>query len=78
MRKGHKWSDGAPFTTADVQFWYDAYFTDADTSLGGNAWRSVNGEPAKLEAMDEQTFKVIFTDPNGFLCRNSPGPSRIS
>src|SRR4051812_14441445 len=38
LRKGHKWSDGVPFTTADVQFWYDAYFNDTDTSLGGNAW----------------------------------------
>ena len=23
LRKGHKWSDGAPFTSADVKFWYD-------------------------------------------------------
>ena len=58
LRKGHKWSDGQPFTTADVQFWYDAYFTDAETNLGGNSWWSAGGEPAKLEVIDEQTFKV--------------------
>jgi peptide/nickel transport system substrate-binding protein len=23
LRKGHKWSDGAPFTSADVKYWYD-------------------------------------------------------
>lgn len=67
LRKGHKWSDGEPFTTADVQFWYDAYFMDKDTTLGGNAWWSVKGEPAKLEVVDEQTFKVIFSGPNGFF-----------
>ncbi len=67
LRKGHKWSDGEPFTTADVQFWYDAYFMDKDTNLAGNAWWSVNGEPAKLEVVDEQTFKVIFAGPNGFF-----------
>lgn len=67
LRKGHKWSDGVPFTTADVQFWYDAYFTDEETTLGGNAWWSVNGEVAKLEVVDEQTFKVIFSAPNGFF-----------
>ncbi|MDP2782231.1 ABC transporter substrate-binding protein [Devosia sp.] len=67
LRKGHKWSDGAPFTTADIQFWYDAYLTDEETSLGGNAWWSVNGEQAKLEVVDEQTFKVSFAGPNGFF-----------
>lgn len=23
LRKGHRWSDGAPFTADDVKFWYD-------------------------------------------------------
>lgn len=67
LRKGHKWSDGQPFTTADVQFWYDAYFMDTDTNQGGNAWWSVGGEPAKIEVIDEQTFKVVFAAPNGFF-----------
>lgn len=67
LRKGHKWSDGVPFTTADVQFWYDAYLTDKETTLGGNAWWSAGGEVAKLEVTDEQTFKVVFAKPNGFF-----------
>ena len=67
LRKGHKWSDGQPFTTADVQFWYDAYFTDEETNQGGNLWWSSGGEKAKLEVVDEQTFKVIFAKPNGFF-----------
>ena len=67
LRKGHKWSDGHPFTTADIQFWYDAYFMDEDTAFAGNAWWRVDGEPAKLEVVDEQTFKVIFPGPNGFF-----------
>ena len=67
LRKGHKWSDGQPFTTADVQFWYDAYFIDAETNQGGNSWWSAGGEKAKLEVIDETTFKVIFAAPNGFF-----------
>ncbi len=67
LRKGHKWSDGHPFTTADIQFWYDAYFTDAETNLGGNGWWSAGGEKGKIEVIDEQTFKVIFAAPNGFF-----------
>jgi peptide/nickel transport system substrate-binding protein len=67
LRQGHKWSDGQPFTTADVQFWYDAYFTDAETSHGGNPWWSAGGKPATLEVVDAQTFKVVFAAPNGFF-----------
>jgi peptide/nickel transport system substrate-binding protein len=67
LRKGHKWSDGVPFTTADIQFYYDAYLTDEETTLGGNAWWKAGGEFAKLEVVDEQTFKVIFAKPNGFF-----------
>ena len=67
LRKGHKWSDGQPFTTADVQFWYDAYFTDAETNQAGNVWWSAGGKPATIEVVDEQTFKVVFTAPNGFF-----------
>jgi peptide/nickel transport system substrate-binding protein len=67
LRKGHKWSDGQPYTTADVQFWYDAYFNDDETTLGSNSWWMVNGEKATLEVVDEQTFKVHFPGPNGFF-----------
>jgi peptide/nickel transport system substrate-binding protein len=67
LREGHKWSDGHPFTTEDVQFWYDAYFTDEETNLGVQAFWSVDGEPGVLEVIDETTFKVTFSGPNGFF-----------
>jgi peptide/nickel transport system substrate-binding protein len=67
LRQGHKWSDGHPFTTEDVQFWYDAYFTDEETTLGGNSYWSAGGERAELEVVDEVTFKVKFAAPNGFF-----------
>jgi peptide/nickel transport system substrate-binding protein len=67
LRKGHKWSDGHPFTTADIKFWYDAYFMDKNTTLGGNAWWSVDGKPATLEIVDEQVFRVKFAGPNGLF-----------
>lgn len=70
LRKGHKWSDGHPFTTDDVQFWYDAYFTDAETNQGAQTFWEVGGEKAKLEVIDETTFKVIFAAPNGFFLQN--------
>ncbi len=70
LRKGHKWSDGHPYTTEDVKFWYDAYFRDKDASTGGNSWWYTNGTPARLDVIDETTFKVVFTSPNGFFVQN--------
>jgi peptide/nickel transport system substrate-binding protein len=70
LRKGHKWSDGHPFTTEDVQFWYDAFFTDKDTNTGGNTWWYADGKPARIEVVDETTFKVIFPSPSGFFVQN--------
>ncbi|MFC3703564.1 ABC transporter substrate-binding protein [Devosia honganensis] len=67
LREGHKWSDGHPYTTEDIQFWYDAYFTDAETSLGRQGFWYADGEPGRLEVIDAQTFKVVFASPNGFF-----------
>ena len=67
LRKGHKWSDGQPYTTADVKFWYDAYFSDKDVFQGGNGWWFSGGKPGTIEVIDEQTFKVVFAVPNGFF-----------
>ncbi|WDR02864.1 ABC transporter substrate-binding protein [Devosia algicola] len=67
LRKGMKWSDGEPYTTADVQFWYDAIFTDTETTQGNSDYWNVNGEPGKLTVIDDVTFKVAFSEPNGFF-----------
>ncbi|MBY5615672.1 ABC transporter substrate-binding protein [Rhizobium leguminosarum] len=67
LRKGMRWSDGHPYTTADIKFWYDTVFTDKRVAfVGQDHWKS-GGKPAKLEIVDEQTFKVTFDKPNGLF-----------
>ncbi|WP_326884792.1 ABC transporter substrate-binding protein [Rhizobium beringeri] len=67
LRKGMKWSDGQPYTTADVKFWYDTVLTDKRVAVTGQGhWKS-GGKPAKLDIVDEQTFKVTFDKPNGMF-----------
>lgn len=67
LRKGMKWSDGHPFTTEDIRFWYDTVLTDKRVAFVGQGhWKS-GGKPAKLEIVDEQTFRVIFYKPNGMF-----------
>ena len=34
LRKGMKWSDGEPFTTEDMRFWYEDIFIDPESSHG--------------------------------------------
>ena len=67
LRKGLKWSDGAPYTTADIQFWYDDILTDTDVSKGGSSFWKVDGEFGKLTVIDDFNFKVTFKGPNGFF-----------
>src|SRR5690349_8478341 len=71
LRKGMKWSDGEPFTTEDIRFWYEDIFNDPDVSqpTGQSYWSSA-GEKGKLEVIDDVTFKVTFKEPNGFFLTN--------
>ena len=67
LRKGHKWSDGEPFTTEDVRFWFEDVFQDPDAGLTGEEHWYANGELASLEIVDDVTFRVVFPSPNGFF-----------
>jgi len=68
LRKGMKWSDGQPFTTEDIRFWYEDIFLDPDVSQpSGQTYWTTGGEKGKFEVLDEQTFRVTFAEPNGFF-----------
>jgi len=70
LRKGLKWSDGEPYTTDDIKFWYDTVLNDDRVAFVGNDHWKTNGEVGKLEIVDETTFKVTFAEPNGFFPLN--------
>ena len=44
LRKGHKWSDGAPFTAEDVKFWYDNLEMDVNVMAKPKYYVLVAGE----------------------------------
>ena len=65
LRPGHRWSDGAPFTSADFRYWWE--------NVAGNPELSPNGPPeimrvgdrgATMRFPDAHTVVVDFPRPN--------------
>lgn len=64
LREGITFSDGTPFTSADVLFSLRAVYDPATGSPLSDALR-VGGEPLTMEAPDEHTVVVEFPSPFG-------------
>jgi len=64
LRKGHKWSDGEPFTADDLVFALNLMKSPA---YGGRKANGFKWEKMSGEAIDAQTFKLTLTEPNGLL-----------
>ncbi len=60
LRKGHKWSDGEPFTTDDVTFWANDIVNNKEIHKQTPfPW----GNGMRAEKIDETTVKLIFDKP---------------
>lgn len=64
LREGAKWSNGAPFTTADVGFAFNDLLKNSDW-LGNRPDYARNASDYEFEVVDDYTFKVKLTKPNG-------------
>lgn len=63
LRAGHKWSDGAPFTSEDVRFWLENLSLDANIREKPADYVLAGGAPIKIEIIDETTFKFVLAAP---------------
>ena len=63
LRKGHKWSDGQPFTSADIVFWWDDIVMNKDLYAEVPAFWVYGGEPMQVEAVDDVTVLFKFAAP---------------
>lgn len=64
LRDGVTWSDGTPFSSADVRFTFDALFDARAKTLLASAL-TVNGKPLAVETPDPHTVVVVFPAPFG-------------
>jgi peptide/nickel transport system substrate-binding protein len=68
LRKGHKWSDGQPFTSEDFRYWWeDVANNEALFPVGPPADLFVDGEPATVEIVDDLTVRYSWSKPNPFF-----------
>jgi peptide/nickel transport system substrate-binding protein len=68
LRKGHRWSDGEPFTSEDFRYWWEDVANNEQMSpTGPPALLYVDGEPPKVEFPDELTVRYTWSKPNPFF-----------
>ncbi len=68
LREGHRWSDGAPFTSEDFRYWWeDVANNEALSPTGPPADLYVDGEPPQVEFPDELTVRYSWSKPNPFF-----------
>lgn len=65
LRKGLKWSDGKPFTTEDIRFWWEDLATYKDSGYSVPWWgRNKDGSPMEVKILNETQFQFIYKEPN--------------
>ncbi len=65
LRKGHRWSDGAPFTTEDFRYyWEDVANNPELTPAGVPEELTVDGAPPTVTIIDDVTIIYAWPTPN--------------
>jgi peptide/nickel transport system substrate-binding protein len=68
LRRGHRWSDGHPFTAEDFRYWWEDVANNRELSKSGPPTEMlVDGKPPKFEVIDEATVRYTWEAPNPYL-----------
>jgi len=65
LRAGHRWSDGAPFTTEDFRYWWEDVANNPRLAPAGPPVElRIDGELPKFEIIDGTTLRFTWSRPN--------------
>ncbi len=65
LRKGHRWSDGQPFTSEDFRYFWEDVANNAELSpTGPQSDLLVDGEKPKVEFLDATTVRYSWSKPH--------------
>jgi peptide/nickel transport system substrate-binding protein len=65
LRKGHKWSDGQPFTSEDFRYWFEDVARNPQLSPSGLPLALLpGGEAPHFEILDDTTVRYSWSRPN--------------
>lgn len=68
LRKGHKWSDGEPFTAEDFRYyWEDVALNKELSPFGPPSQLLAEGELPKFQVINETTVRYSWPKPNPFF-----------
>jgi peptide/nickel transport system substrate-binding protein len=78
LRRGHKWSDGHPFTAADFRyFWEDVANNPELSRFGLPQILQVGGRGPRFEVLDDTTVRFSWDEPNPQFLPALAGPSPL-
>jgi len=63
LRKGHKWSDGHPFTAEDVEYWYENLALNPKIFEKPKNYVLVGDKPMTVDVIDPQTVRFNMPAP---------------
>lgn len=63
LRKGHKWSDGHPFTAEDVEYWYESLALNPNIFEKPKNYVLVADKPMTVDVIDPQTVRFNMPAP---------------
>jgi peptide/nickel transport system substrate-binding protein len=65
LRKGMKWSDGSPFTTDDIMYWYQDVLQNKDLVPAVPSWmKNKDGSLVRVQKIDALSVRWTFMEPN--------------